>query len=404
MIDTRFRLSLGSRALFGSLKFAIVAAFLLLSGCTAVGTGTRTIIRATCEPVEGAAGGCDEVVSKYPHLLVQKGLPSSAIPLVLGPDGTLLKNVSTADALAGFKTVQENEYQASGFPAAALSVSVRDRGTTPALLATDLSSAIFTTLSTAAAANNKPTWAAPLALKALLFALFRNAPDVQMAELPHHWDCGIQVYYYYPRISVDFGSSFFSPSPLDKFDFLAMEITLNSAQQTRNGDRVRIIDFNPKASDFIDYSRGQFTAAAQLQAQLAYLSSKGVSQVSGDVPDTTTTTRNTSIGPASGPQISGQVSDQYVSQLADSIERRTAAILGDGRTFYTDFRSIRQVRIGGTYNSTYTCRCLREQSESHAIRKTPRHASRIRFSVVPAWRATTHPCRSRRISLRTSRC
>jgi hypothetical protein len=240
---------------------------------------------------------------------------------------------------------------------------VRDRGTTPALLATDLSSAIFTTLSTAAAANTKPSWAAALALQSFLLARFRNAPDLQLTELPHHWDCGIQVYYYYPRLSVDFGSTFFSPSALDKFDFLAMEITLNTPGQLEGGDRVRFTDFNPKASDFIDYSRGQFTAAAQLQAQLAYLSSKGVSQVTGEAPDTTTTTRNTSVGPSSGPQISGTVSDSYVSQLADSIERRTSTILADGRTFYSDFRSIRQVRIGGTYNFD-----IQLQVPAHAVR------------------------------------
>jgi hypothetical protein len=40
----------------------------------------------------------------------------------------------------------------------------------------------------------------------------------------------------------------------------------------------------------------------------------------------------------------------YISELKDALEKRTTSILNDGELFVSEFRAIREKRIGGTYN------------------------------------------------------
>jgi hypothetical protein len=50
----------------------------------------------------------EEVAAKYPYLVVPKGKTTSGIPIILGPDGTELKNASTVDALTRFHALQQH--------------------------------------------------------------------------------------------------------------------------------------------------------------------------------------------------------------------------------------------------------------------------------------------------------
>jgi hypothetical protein len=315
-------------------------AILILSACSTVGTGTRTLIRAECP---AATDGCPELAARYPHLIVLDGASPETKALVLGPNGIPIPKPLASEALARFDALRTARYRSSSFASAELSLNVHDRGTAPALLAFDVSSLLANTLSTFAAANSKEPLSKAIALQKFLQARLRNTADLPLVIAPHHQQCGVQAYYYYPRISIDFGSVFSSPSTLDRLNFLAVRLTLRRASED---PAFRIVDHTPKASDFADYSRGQFTAAAQLQAQLAYSTSHGSSDIVAQTPNSTTTTKSATMGP----QIGGSVSDSYVAQLTDAIDRRTAAILDDGKTFFADFRGIRQVRVGGTYN------------------------------------------------------
>jgi hypothetical protein len=328
------------RALRLCMHVVTSCAVFILSACSSVGTGTRALIRAECP---ATIAGCPDLAARYPHLVVLDGTPPETRVLVVGPNGVPILKPLPTDALARFAALRTARYRSTNFASAELSLNIHDRNTAPALLAFDVSSLLASTLSTFAAANTKEPLSKAIALQRFLQARLRNTADLPLVITPHHQQCGVQAYYYYPRLSLDFGSVFSSPSTLDRLDFLAVRLTL---RQAPGNPAIRIIDYTPKAADFADYTRGQFTAAAQLQAQLAYSISHGTSDVVTQTPNSTTTTRGVSVGP----QVSGSISDSYVAQLTDAIDRRTAAILDDGRTFFADFRGIRQVRVGGTYN------------------------------------------------------
>jgi len=325
----------------------VLVAFLSLS-CSTIGTGTRTIIRAVCEPTPGFSESCDDLAAKYPHLITTNNSAAGRV-IVLGANGMPELKASKDVELAAFKDLRLGEYGSADFQSGNLSVNVHDRGSVPALLPIDITQLLANTLTSFAAANSKLPLSSAITLQTFLQARLKNIADLQLVMTPNHQECGINVYYYYPRLSIDFGSVFYSPSLLDKMDFLALQVSLKPAASGETL-RPRIVDYYPKASDFVDYNRGQFTEAAQLQAQLAYVSTRGTSEVTGTAPDTTTNTKSTTLGPSTGPQLAGTLSNTYVSQLADSIERRTSAVLDQGYTFYADFRGIRQIRVGGTYN------------------------------------------------------
>jgi hypothetical protein len=49
-------------------------------------------------------------------------------------------------------------------------------------------------------------------------------------------------------------------------------------------------------------------------------------------------------------ELSYTLTEGYVSELKDAIEKRTTSILNNGKLFVSEFRAIREKRIGGTYN------------------------------------------------------
>jgi|GEM_PF-2668419 len=329
---------------YSFLGFAVI----VFAGCTTVGTGTRTIIRARC--VDDAVT-CDQLTKDFPHLLVKADSPDGDLVVVIGPNGTREVASSGDKTLKAFREYRVAEYGVAPFQPASLAVNIHDRSAAAALLPIDITTTVVNTLSTYIAANAKQPFGTPIALQQFLMARLRNIPDLALVAVPHdRLQCGIQSYYYYPQISLDFGSVFHSPSILDRLDYLAVRVKLHADSCDGTDPEPRIIDYTPKAADFADYTRGQLTTAAQLQAQLAYVPTKTVASITGETPDTTTTTKSATIGPASGPQIGATVSDSYVAQLTDAIDRRTSGVFDSGRTFYADFRGIRNVRIGGTYN------------------------------------------------------
>lgn len=330
------------------LPLFVLALTVVLLGCTTVGTGTRTLIRARCAYDDAE---CAQLAHDFPHLIANAETPDPGLVVVIGPNGTKQEPTTSAQSFAAYQKYRHSAYGSSQFPAARLEVNVHDRGAAAALMPVDVATIIANTLSTYAAANTKQPPATAIALQQFLLARLRNVADFPLVTVPHDRLCGVQRSYYYPQVSLDFGSVFFTPSILDKLDFLAVRVTLlTSGSDSRGTQTPRIVDYTPKVSDFADYTRGQLTTAAQLQAQLAYVPTKSVATITGESPDITTTTKSATIGPASGPQIGGTISDSYVAQLADAIERRTSGVFDGGRTFYADFRGIRNVRIGGTFN------------------------------------------------------
>jgi hypothetical protein len=94
---------------------------------------------------------------------------------------------------------------------------------------------------------------------------------------------------------------------------------------------VRVVDFQPKAADIVDFTRGQATQKYELASKLSAGPAPAAAvPVSGDLSYTQT--------------------EQFARDLKDAIERRSAGVHDGGKGFYAEFRSIREVRIAGTYS------------------------------------------------------
>ena len=191
------------------------------------------------------------------------------------------------------------------------------------------------------------------------FTILVNQPDLHDSTTIHQYEEGIPAYRYFPRVSVDFSSSLRAASPLDRISFLLMVVQIqpsaagNSSQlQNTAQEQIRFLNFSPKEADFVDFTRGQFTQAFQASASAAF----GATTTESGGSDGATTQNSIGWTP------SMTFSESYVSNLADAIERRSTGLL-DGQTFYAAFRSLREVRIGGTYNFDLMLEVLSKKGE-----------------------------------------
>ena len=100
----------------------------------------------------------------------------------------------------------------------------------------------------------------------------------------------------------------------------------------------RIIDFQPKEADIIEFTRGQLTQAAQLSAKTGLTNQQvdvtAFGSSSGPVTDLVTQgNQNTFTGGAAS-ELAFVYSETFVNALKDSIEARTAGVLDEGRVFF----------------------------------------------------------------------
>jgi hypothetical protein len=189
-----------------------------------------------------------------------------------------------------------------------------------------------------------------------------NVPDQPSRTALHDVVDGMKRYYFYPRVEVDFSSKLNTPAQLDRFAYLGMVVELIPDQPsdppgmklTGACEPVRIIDFQPKAADIVEFSRGELTRKAEAAAK-ASLAAQGASKLTSGAqagPGTarSTTGAETSTQATGTPELSLTLTETYVNALKDSIEARTAGLLQGGRSLFADFRAIKNRRIGGTYN------------------------------------------------------
>lgn len=323
----------------------ILGVTLWLAGCT-VGIGKRTIIKATEKS--------EEILNLYPHLLTSSPVDIERV-VVVEPSGKIAKKKSQTHALA-YDSYLEDKYSDDEFKAAKLSFIVLDRGKRPSFLPIDVSEHVAKILT----ADSKLSDAERIDREELLKARLRNVPDFPDVTVLHHIDKeGREVYYYYPRIAIDFSTQLISSSPLDRFSFLAIVVKLKEGSldseviarlKEKGWDerdfQARVIDFSPKAADIAEYSRGQFAIGSQVQAKASY-SPKGTAlQTQGtELNNTVTGSSLTQLA-----DVGYTYTESYTSELKDAIEKRNTGLLEDGRLFYGEFRSIREKRIGGTYH------------------------------------------------------
>ena len=304
------------------------------AACATLGTGTRTVIRHQSRDAF--------LQQTYPHLVVTDASAMSAGQVIYFNDrGNAETNADMARArLRGFRAFMEEKYGDPDYVPLVLQATVRDRTVVPTFSPVDYRKHLASML----LADTDVS----LAERQRRFTLLVHQPDLYDSTTIHRYVAGIPAYRYYPRVSVDFGSRLRAASPSDRISFLLIVVQLKldePAESSRSHDdagleQMRFLDFAPKAADFVDFTRGQFTQAFQASAGALARVVPAASDASEDSPG-----MQHSMGwtPSAG------FSESYVTNLADAIERRSTGLLNN-HTFYAAFRSLREVRIGGTYN------------------------------------------------------
>ena len=299
--------------------------------CATVGTGTRTVIRHKSP---------DQFLREtYPHLVVAEDSVTAAGQIIYFDDnGNVRTDANTAQTkMREFRAFMKSTYGDPGYIPLVLQATVHDRTTVPTFSPVDYQKHLASVL----LADTELS----LDERRRRFTILVNQPDLHDSTTTHLYDEGIPAYRYFPRVSVDFSSSIGAASPLDRIAFLLLVVQLKlddeCARQCGNSgqEQIRFLNFSPKEADFVDFTRGQFTQAFQASTNASF----GATTTESDGSNAATT--QNSIGWT--PSVS--FSESYVSNLADAIERRSTGLL-DEQTFYAAFRSLREVRIGGTYN------------------------------------------------------
>jgi hypothetical protein len=103
---------------------------------------------------------------------------------------------------------------------------------------------------------------------------------------------------------------------------------------------------SPKAADIVDFSRGTFSRALQAQLQAGDTLTKTVANTVGAGTPTTAVTTNAAALAASG---SVSLNETYGDTLPDEVERRANGFI-DSQTLFSELRSVRQIRVAGTYS------------------------------------------------------
>lgn len=310
----------------------------LVASCTAVGTGDHTLVRGEAEKHD-----LNQLNTVFGHLLVESGSSLQERMVPLTPSASLDDKT--------YSTYMATKFGNPDFVAATLNATVRNRNTVPPFLPIDLSELLTGKIANIALDGNISN-EDKIARQNFLEARLLNVPDLKRTTTLHHRQAGRKVYYYYPRISIEFSSSLLTVSAPDRFSFLGLAIKLKSAKKADNGDVVRFIDFAPKAPDIAEYTRGKITQQNQVTAK----ATAGLSRSLGEekvapIPDVDggTTKETLSRGINLGADLAFTRSETYVNELKDAIEARTLGIMQEGNLFLAEFRSIKNKRIGGTY-------------------------------------------------------
>jgi hypothetical protein len=317
-------------------RTAIVAALFMTVGCTVVGTGTRTVIKAE--------GGSDYAAKLLPGYVVPEGSrPSRRVAMFkynVEPSRTSWFWGGDVGVLSAFDRYLESKYGTRKPQTALLSAEIRDLGKVPAFSPTLQAMAAAEVLKImtepSASASDK------LAQKDLLLSSFLNVPQSNEIKTLNTTKGGCQLYYYYPHIEVDLSADVLSPSLNDRFSELIFLIHVDKMSFVKG---VRFVNFLPKDTDIAEFSRGMLkeSTIAQVKGTYGLTNSSKATNVSGNQ------TTESSVSPSLGGEMSLTYTEGLERDLKEAIEKKTTGIVQNGQTFLADLRALRNVRIGGSY-------------------------------------------------------
>lgn len=318
-------------------KLMVVLAILVTVGCTAVGNGGRTVIQAKTDD--------RTLASRFPFLLTPSASGIDRTQIIERSELSALPPTSTTSReveFNKFRSYMRAKYGDENFAGAMLDVTFRDLGRVPVF---DPQVNTFLRQEIIKIQNDKELKPEERNARIQeLRAVVLNAPAAANSTTFNRISGkGEEIFYYYARLQIDFTADLLSNSTLDRFSQLIMFIELPEEAHAKN---VRFLDFAPKPSDIVDYTRGQLKQSAQLQAK----ATAGRTAGSNKTTESGDSSKTSESGLSLGADVSFTATEEYTRQLQDALEKRTAGIMANGRALLVQFRSVRHLRIGGTYS------------------------------------------------------
>ena len=330
-------------------RFLILLSFPLLEGCSIIGTGHRVVVRYECPASESDKSGiCHYLHERYPNLVAASGQKDRVMVIDANGSPRQISSNESAKNLANFRTYLLQKYGDEEFLGARLNANFYDRALEPPYAPYDTTVAYATMLATLLP-TKKYTLEEIMSFHNILEAQTGNVPELRQVTVrkdfgQHH----NPRYFYYPHVALDFSVQFPSTSPYDHISYLALIVRLKGCPYGADAktECARFLNMSPKAADIVDFSRGSFSRALQAQLQAGDALAKTVANTVGAGTATTSTTTNASTLTPTG---SVSLNETYQDTLPDQVERRSNGFI-DGQTLFSELRSVRQIRVAGTYS------------------------------------------------------
>lgn len=319
------------------LSLILAAMLLALVGCTTVGRGRSVLVRQRVQP------GTDSLAERYFQALITDRAETALIAL---PKGGVASQEDYEDFVSTHLPGRKPEELAS------FGLSIRDRTSIPPFLAADfdIHGSLVEIYKKDLALLSAP--GAATSISEGLTNLLADRPDLVPRTTVHHVEQGRRVFFYYPRVQLDFSARLASAIAGDRFSYLALLVRLTDATADLadgQGHHVRVLDLEPKQADFVEYSEGKLTQSAQLVANANLGRTAGATTGSKTISDDAESSVGSSRGLEAKAGGSFTLSDEFVKELKTALEKRTVSILEDGRTLLVELRATDVERIGGTY-------------------------------------------------------
>lgn len=313
-----------------------ISAFALV-GCTAVGTGTRTVIRAPTD---------DPVAHQFfPGLVAYEGAPTeSRVSVFRNNAEPAWACIAPKLRYERFRSLLYVKYGVPDPQTAAMSVEIRDLGRVPALSPELQALAAAEVLKIMM--DSKLSDEEKIRRRELLLAQFLNVPRSLLVMTSNRNERGCDLYYYYPHVEIDLSVDVLSPTVEDRFSEVLMLLRLTERDWAAG---VRFVDFSPKGADLAEFTRGTLTQQSVAQAKGSYgaTASRTANTVLGEGQAGETT--SSSFAPTLGGELTYTYTEGLVRELKDSIEKKVVGVMEGGRSFLVNLRAIKHVRIGGTF-------------------------------------------------------
>src|SRR5262249_4146231 len=202
-----------------------------------VGTGTSVLLKAPYNA---------DALSYFPTLISSTEDATLQSRMIGFPPETNIDPQQFAEFMT-------QRYGNENFVAAELAATIRDRSSMPPFLPVDVSKSLVDSIAAVYKDDSKLSEEQKIEKEELLAARLLNVPDLTPTTTLHHFENGRRVYFYYPRIQLDFAGRLLSNSNLTQFSYLGMVVKIKNddclkvfGECQRSQYPIRFVDFMPK--------------------------------------------------------------------------------------------------------------------------------------------------------------